>query len=229
MRFSYTATATVILDIIACFLLLGLMQCTKIYRERGKLLDRIFFAMLISDMLMAGFDIAVEVFNNEKEVFYHIVTILCASVMTLVFELLGFLIAQYLCCLLPQGEDIVKKNFKVFSIPLVASAAMVVLNLFSGFLFRVDPSTGQYMHGPAYNLIFIPTLIYAVIGVFVLWKVNRLGIILFLMLLISRIVMEILFTSVSSTPLILSVVLIYMLVANMNRAFHGEETDAGNN
>ena len=226
MNLTYTATATVIIDIIAMFLLLGLIQLTRIYRQRGKLKDKIFFAMLLTDLLMTVTDISVEFLNYSTSALLHVLMVLLATILTVAFEILCLLVLLYLICFLPGGSEMVKKNYRLYAVPALLATVMLIINIFGGFLFYADSKTGQYLHGPVYNLIFIPVVIYAVMCIKTLWSVNRLGIVLFFMLLVARLGLETAFRSVSSTPFVYAVVLIYLLIGTMNRSFHGEEEHA---
>ena len=220
---TYTALATVIIDIIAMFLLLGLIQLTRIYRQRGKLKDKIFFAMLLTDLLMTVTDISVELMNFSTVRALQIIMVLTATILTMAFEILCFLVFSYLYCSLPGGDEKLKNSYKLYAVPAAASIIMLLINIFGGFLFYADSKTGQYLHGPVYELVFVPVVIYAVMCIRILWDVNRQGIFLFFMLLVVRLGLESCFKSVSSTPFVYAVILIYLLVGTMNRSFHGEE------
>ena len=221
-KLTYTALATVIIDIIAMFLLLGLIQLTRIYRQRGKLKDKIFFAMLLLDLLMTVTDISVELLNYSTSATLRVVMILTSTILTVAFQILCLLVLLYLICFLPGGAEKVKKNYKLYAIPALLASVMLIINIFGGFLFYADSETGQYLHGPVYELVLVPTVIYAVMCIRTLWDVNRQGIFLFLMLLVVRLGLESAFRSVSSTPSVYAVVLIYLLVGTMNRSFHEE-------
>ena len=223
MNLSYAATGTVIIDIVAIFLLLGIIQCSRIYRQRGKLQDKLFFSMLILDIFMAVFDIAVEFSNYGITNFARFRTVLLATILTLIFEVLCYMVLLYVLCFLPAGSERVKKNSKKYAIPMFVANIVIILNMFFGYLFYSDAATGQYLHGPVYNIIFIPVVIYAVMTLSALWKINKLGVLLFFLLLVARITLEVLYRSVSSTPFVYAVVLIYLLLGTMNRAFHGED------
>lgn len=220
INLTYTNVATIFVDIAAMFFLLGMIPCTRVYRKRGRLSDRLFFAMILVDIAMAAGDALVDFFTQSTLTFTPPLAILGGSVMNISFGFMSLLLMLYLMCFLPSGEELVKKWYKVSLIPAVATMILILINAFTGFLFYVDPLTGSYLHGPFYNLIAIELIIYALVGLFILWKVNRLGIVLFIILVATRLIMEALFVSVSSTPFVFAVVLVYCLVGSMNRSFH---------
>ena len=223
INLTYTNAATIFVDMAAMFFLLGMIPCTRVYRKRGRLSDRLFFAMLLVDIVMAAGDAMVDFFSLSSFSVRGGLAIFGGSVTNICFCFFCMLLVLYLMCFLPSGEELVKKRYKISLIPAVATTVLIVINLFTGFLFYVDPDTGFYLHGDFYNLVFIQLIIYAVAGNLILWKVNRLGILLFLILIATRLIMESLFVSVSSTPFVFAVVLVYCLVGSMNRSFHQTE------
>ena len=52
-------TGSVIMDIAAFFLLIGMMVNTRLYRQRGRIDDRIYFYLLVLNMVVAVFDTAI--------------------------------------------------------------------------------------------------------------------------------------------------------------------------
>ncbi|MBO4899606.1 MAG: hypothetical protein J5509_04890 [Lachnospiraceae bacterium] len=53
---SYFGAASFIMDGAALFILVGMMICTTLYRRRGKPADKMFFALLVTDIIAAVFN-----------------------------------------------------------------------------------------------------------------------------------------------------------------------------
>ena len=220
LHISYTNVATVLVDISALFFLLGMIPCTHIYRKRNRLSDRLFFAMILTDIVMAVSDAAVDILSESSFLWAPGVVVFSGSVMNISFAFMSLFLMHYLLCFLPEGDEIVVKWFKPSLIPAAVTVLFVIINAFTGIMFYVEKGTGAYLHGPLYYIMAVPFILYALVGLFVLWKINRLGILLFVILVVTRLILEVLFTGVSSTAFVFAVVLVYAMVGAMNRSFH---------
>ncbi|MBO6215378.1 MAG: hypothetical protein J6N76_07565 [Lachnospiraceae bacterium] len=58
--------ATVIVDLAAIFILFGMISYTSIYRKRNLISDRVFFAMIVTDIVMAISDALTYVLDESS-------------------------------------------------------------------------------------------------------------------------------------------------------------------
>lgn len=218
----YINNASMAIDGTAIFFLGGLIYYTSAFRKRGRLSDRLFFMMLVTDIVAAVFDIMVDFFEFRPGPYSAAMMMAGSTVFNLAIIFAGSLLMLYALSYTENGVEKVRKSWKYWMIPAVVSAVFFVINLFTGWITYVDRADNLYHHGPLYYVVYIPLYIYLLLAAVYLWKVNRSAVIILIALVAVRLIMEALFQSVSSTPFFVSVILTYLHVGEMNNEFDSE-------
>ena len=238
---------TILIDVVALLFLAGMFLCTRIYRKRGRLCDRLFSVMLITDAAMAVFDALVSLFNQSAISFSGTLVKVFGTFLYVVLSVNMLLIVLYTISLLPEGESIVKKYYKVLSIPAAAMIVALLINVFGGFVFYIhqkagnfsyedlfdiyytkdgsifydeDTGVGAFNHGDMYWLIFVELEIYALIMIVALWKINKVGVFILAINFGAWLFMKFSMPAVSIAPLALAIIYIDLLVLTMNQSFY---------
>jgi len=213
-------TGTVITDIAAILLLISILVYTSSYRKRDTFVDRVFFHMIIWDMIAAvsdALDSILEV-NAANNAGWRIALLLGHSVFTLAFEICVFLFILYLLGVAGLEEK-VNKYWMVIAVPVFLLIILIIVNFFTGMLFYVDPDTG-YAHGNMYFLVLMCAYIYAAAGVLLLWRIHK-GLVLFTLGFVAiRIILSHVLYSVSASAFMLAVGMVFAHICMMNRSFY---------
>ena len=96
----YSSIATILIDALALLYLVGIIVCTRAYRKRGRLSDKIFFAGLILNIALAVSDAMIICccgYTAAGVMFF-------GSVQMVLHTVMGFITVLYLSSFLPSGE-----------------------------------------------------------------------------------------------------------------------------
>ncbi|MCR5625996.1 MAG: hypothetical protein K6F99_01635, partial [Lachnospiraceae bacterium] len=97
---------------------------------------------------------------------------------------------------------------------------VIICNIFTGFMFSVDPLTNSYSRGKFYNIIFIAPFFYALIIAKRLWDIE-IRICLFLMFVVTlRVGFGFYIRSISSTSFFIALILTFAHIDSMNKDFY---------
>lgn len=212
---------TVVIDSAAFLLLIGMMMFTTVYRKRGRYDDRLFFAMLIVDMIAAVCD-GLNFFLEESPYAFKGKCIICGdTVFSIAYVIFFLLLILYIDFMQNRDEAKTKKKLTIYAVPAFLTVLIVLGNLFFGYMFYIDEA-GAYQYGSAYDLLHIAPIIYLIIIVWKLWKTDKRLFVAFLVLIATRIFLRFLIRGISSTAFIFAVVLAYAHIHVMNEEFYEE-------
>ena len=107
-------------------------------------------------------------------------------------------------------------------IPVLAMAVLVVINLFTNILFFADVEQ-DYVYAEGSDLLYCFLGVYVIIAIVLLWRISKRGMIALILLLVTGTILANLFYDISTLVFDYAVLLSYLLVGSMNRAFHEEE------
>ena len=216
--------ATLIMDVAAVLILLGIIVYTDIYRKRGLVGDRLYFDLLLVTLLMGISDAITYIMDGSSIPFAAAISIICNNIFFLTFELFSGFLVVYLDYRVHKSVELLKKRQKIIMIPALAMSALILINNVFRFLYWVDPATNEYYQYPLYTIIYIGPLIYAVYCVYLLAKIDAGVIWLFLLLIAIRVFLGNILSGVSSTALVYAMGLCFIHLHYMRLPFYdGEE------
>ncbi len=218
---SEISRVSLIMDLAALFILLGLIHYTSIYRKRGKTEDRLFFAMSLIAGLMAvsdGVSWALSGISEYAGINAVLITVFFTS-LQIICGLMGLYFMQKVA-----GEKKISgvKSF-VMIIPSIAGVLFVISNYFTGLAFHIDRATNTFVNGPRFGMIFITVAIYSILTSIMIFKLRPGAILYGGMLVAVRIFMAMFQGGVSSTALLMVVGLLFIHLHVMGDSFYEEE------
>ena len=213
--------SVLLIDTVSIIVLIGLIACTHVFRKRGRLSDRLFFVMVIMDIVLAVSDIVFDLFAGFGMENARIIGSFFYSIATFGSYLIAAFAILFLLCLLPEGEKVLKKWYKLCFIPVIYILIVLIMNAFDVLVFTVTEEW-IYLYGPYFQLIMPGLALYAVVAVLIIWRINKPGIILLLLIVYNVLSTEGLYFDISFMVISFTAILVYLLVEDMNRNFHGE-------
>ncbi|MCR5654453.1 MAG: hypothetical protein K6G07_02290 [Lachnospiraceae bacterium] len=205
----------------AIILMCGIIIHTGIYRRRGFLVDRLFFAMLVLNICLASLDIFECVFGDRGLAQASVPLWIENILFSIVAQVIWFLFALYFMCAV-RREAQVRKYWKLYSIPMFVTFIAVFVNIFFGFLYDVDMATGTFSYGPFYNALYIAPLVYAVIICVQLGRLQKILIVFFILLLLIRFLPSLFLEGLSSTSFYFALIMTYLHIFRTNYDFQKE-------
>ncbi len=214
-------TETMIVDCAALFLLGGIVINTEIYRNRGRLSDRLFFALTITNIVLASADAISYSASERPEIFFRSLVLICFTVFSLSLQLWSFLFLMFFYSLTDKKKN-AGRYWKLISLPALASMLMILANIPFHFLCSVS-DTGEFSYGRHFRLIFVVPAIYLVIFAVRVWKINKAMVLFFVILLALGIGVEEITDGLSSTGFLLATALSSAHICVMNESFYNKE------
>ncbi len=215
---------TCFMDIASLFLMGGMLVYTTQYRKRERLEDRLFFSLLLANAAMAvgellSYGIEYKVFPFAKELM-----ITGNTVVFVALVLFPYLLFVYLDYCADPNRASVRNRKLIFGIPFFLFAALMVVNLKTGWIFSIEEGC-IYKPGfldDRFSLSQLPVLFYLLISLIKMYKVNiRLAAIGFLLIAV-RMAWELWFRGISSTSFIYTLLLVCLHLYEMNRPIYEE-------
>lgn len=222
MWLSETNTGTIILDITTILLLAGMIIFTSLYRKRGNLGDRVFFLLLIADIITAALDGMNFFFEKSPFAFKGALITAGDTLFTILYEIMPFMMVLYLDYRLRGDKRHTTGLIRIAVWPCVLSVLLILGNLIWKYLFYFDEAEGVYVYAKGYDLINIAVVIYLCIILVQLWKKDKRTMIMYLIAIGCRIVLRNIIRDISSTPFIVAVLLIFFHILEMNESFYKE-------
>ena len=154
--------ATLFIDGSTFFLLGGILTQTSVMRKRGRMDDRLFFSMIILDMVFALADIVTYLADGKNFPGARILNMggVTVSYIALVLILMIWLHYTMVRFKNVTAAEAVKTRLWLF-IPGFVTELLLLVNIFAGFIFNVD-ETNTYHYG----VLFIP--MYVVLAFYML-------------------------------------------------------------
>ncbi len=214
-------TGTVIMDIAAFLLLVGMMVNTRLYRERGRIDDKLYFYLLIMNMVLAFFD-GMIFFLDESPIGGKAVILLCLeSVFSILITFMPLLTALLMDYMWHRQEERVYKLWRPMMIGVVYSVVIVVINWGTGILYYTD-ANGIYTYAPLYPLVYVPGAVFSIYLIICSWQINRKLAASYLLLIAARLFLSVFLGDMSSTTFAFAMFLVYVHLQRMNEAFYEE-------
>ena len=156
--------ATILIDGSTIFLLGGVFLETSLMRKRGREDDKLFFLLLLLDVIMAISDIPSYLIDKRVFPGGRIINMASMTVFYVAMVLLCLVFLHY-CIVRFTGTDSAtsKKKHMAFFIPGELLLALLVVNIFAGFFFNVDKDN-VYHHGILYVPFMVLMFVYLLAG-----------------------------------------------------------------
>ena len=200
---SYQA-AGLIMDGAALFILAGMFIYTSLYRRRGKPKDKVFFALILTDIIAALFDCIKYIPGISDSYFGSVLDTACSMVFFMAIDTFAVLFCAYQMYRMEWDRNRIKRTIIVLCIVgliLVAAGSLSV---------------------SIYDLLNIaPFIICGGFTVFVTFKQERQILILTSLLIIVHICLTWI-SLLNVTPLFLSIYLMFTHLMTMRDSFYGE-------
>ena len=194
---------TLICDLTAVLLIAGLFLINRRYRKQRGLAGKLSAALLADVAGVAVFG-AADTFLLlvlESENFYWI-TVSHTLSSLLIESFFPLLLFRFLCdC---GREEQLRKKWRLFAIPALLSFLLLILNLPLGFLFHVDYSSMRFVREPLYFLLYLPMAWYFLHIAFLLWKMNKIALVILCSLLLLWLYFDTMLPSISLLPFTLA-------------------------
>ncbi len=146
--------ATILMDLSAIALIVGIFSQTAVMRKQGRREDLIFFNLLVVDLFIAVFDIMTYL-ADEKDFpgarFFNMFGITMFYLGMVFFSLMWFF---YTMVRFGDREPMSSPARKAFYMPGLIMMILILINVFTGFIFSVD--AGNTYHR---GILFIPMYI----------------------------------------------------------------------
>ncbi|MBR4500301.1 MAG: histidine kinase [Clostridia bacterium] len=207
---------SVIINAASLFLLAGLLFFTDLYRKRGLPDDKMYFALIIVNMALAAADILTYMVDGTGYNIARLVMIVGNLLFFTAFEVFPCLFYFYLDYRANHDIERLKKRLPWAVIPLMLILVILVVNLFTGWIYTVDVH-GVYHSGPLNDLVFIPAVFYLVFSLFQVRKISVLLVFLGVMLALVRVIWGVWFRDISSTALTFTLFLVCTHIHVMNQ------------
>ena len=214
--------ATVIVDLAAIFILFGMISYTSIYRKRNLISDRVFFAMIVTDIVMAISDALTYVLDESSIPLAAVMSMGLNTVFHSAFEILCGLWMVFILYRLYRDEKRHREKWKNVMIPAWIGVIMVILNIFLPFLYYIDAEKNLYVSMPLYNLVYLIPAAYFIVSAIDIFKLDRSFFMMFIVLVAVRGLLTVTYRGVSSTALFFAVALVFAHIYVMKTPFYEE-------
>ena len=195
---SIGTAGSLIMDTASLFFMVGIVNYTRLYRKRGRLDDRLYFAMIVVNIAMSVAD-GLAYFLEGRQLPMVRETIIAANAVFFAsFALFGYLMMLYLHYRAYGDSERLRKIKIPAAIPLALLFALILLNSRTGWLYTVGEDA-IYHSGPLNNLVFVPTALYFAVGEVLAYKINIRLVALGALIIVSRIGWGFLIRDISSS------------------------------
>ena len=155
---------TLILDLGTIFLILGLIMVTGVLRQRGREDDKMFFYLLIIEIVVAISDIVGYLADGKNFYGANFVQMAAMQVFYMAFTLESVTWSHYSDIRFKGSEkDFFRKRQLAFYAPGIILLIMLFVNAFTGWIFSVDMDN-VYHRGPLFIPMYIVEIFYITFG-----------------------------------------------------------------
>ena len=218
---------TMLLDLIGCFILAGLSFHTSLYRKRGRITDKLFFGLVITDFVLCLVSAINHLFLHRLARSYTRIAYIGNLSIQVLLHVYGFFLVTLICTIYHGPEKYAqrKNERRVYNVLLAIGVAANIIITPMGLLVKMDQD-GTLTYGSLYYVagLSVP-IIFGIISAVYLFRVDkRLTCVLFA-LVGFRIIGEIWEPRLVATPFLLAIFLVFCHIENMNSPFYGEEDE----
>ncbi len=212
---------SVIMDAAALFFMSGILIYTALYRKRGRLDDKLFFGMVLTNMALAASDATAYLLEGRAFTEAGKMIVACNVVFYAAFEIFPYLFLLFLDFRVRKEPEHVRKSSVLYCIPALVIVVLLLLNLRTGWLYSVSKNN-IYHTGPYNDVVFLPVAVYSVLILAKLYRIDRRLTLLGIILILARVGFGFWFRSISSTAMTYTLFLVATHIVVMNRTIKEE-------
>ncbi len=160
---TYLNIVTIILDVSAIILVLGILRQTRFMRQSGRESDRLFRSMLIFTCVMAVGDIVGYLTMDQEDAILIGLQNISMTVFYIALTMLVMLWFDYCSFRFRDREQVVKIGVRPAFIPGVLVLGIVFINNSTGLFFRID-EMGHYHREILFLPIYVVYAVYLIAG-----------------------------------------------------------------
>ena len=159
----FTLIVTIILDVSAIILVLGILRQTRFMRQSGRESDRLFRSMLIFTCVMAVGDIGGYLTMDQEDAILIGLQNISMTVFYIALTMLVMLWFDYCSFRFRDREQVVKIGVRPAFIPGVLVLGIVFIHNSTGLFFRID-EMGHYHREILFLPIYVVYAVYLIAG-----------------------------------------------------------------
>ena len=213
---SVSNAGSIIMNASSLFLMCGILTYTELYRKRGRMDDRLFFAMILCNIVLAFADGVSYLLEGSSYPVVNGLMITGNIVFYTMCAVFPYLFLLYLDYRAYDDKGRIKKMQLPAAVPWLLLFALLLINLKTGWLFSFSDDN-MYHSGSLNNLVFVPVVIYFLISLSRICKINVRLAFLGILLIVTRIALGIWFRGISSTAFTYTLFLICTHITVMNK------------
>ena len=214
---------SIIVDIASLLFMLGILMYTSLFRKRGRLDDRLFFAMVLTNMALAFTDGLAYFLEGNAAPFVKQAMIMGNMVFYAAFALFPLLLLMYFVFRFDGDRDRVKGRWLLYAVPFILFVLLLGVNLATGWIFSIDGDC-VYHSGPLNNIVFLPAGIYFLLALIRMYRHSVRLALLGVLLIAARIGLGVWFRDISSTAFTYTLFLICTHIYALNQPLSEETT-----
>ncbi len=189
---------SIIMDATSLFFMGGILVYTSLYRQRGRTDDKLYFAMLLTNMVLAAADMITYMLEGNLVIAGRTLMAAGNTAFFASFEVFAFLYLLYIDFRVYKSEERLRRIKLTEGIPFYLIIAVLLANLKTGWIFTVSENN-NYQAGPWNNLVFIPVALYFLLSLIRIRKINIRLVYLGILLIATRVAWGVWFRDISST------------------------------
>ena len=213
---SVGSAGNIIINTASLFFMAGILIYASMYRRHGRRDSRLFFAMIISNMVLAVADEASGLLEGSAFPGARFLMIAANVISFIGCAVFPYLLLLYLEYRIDQDEARIKKITLLYSIPCFLLIALQAINLKTGWIFSIGEDN-IYHFGPLSELVFIPVAFYYLLSFVRMRRIDARMVFPGILLIVARIGLGFWIRDIFSTAFVHTALLICIHISIMNR------------
>ena len=212
---------SIIMDATSLFFMGGILVYTSLYRQRGRMDDKLYFAMLITNIILAAADGVTYMLEGNMVIAGRTLMAAGNTAFFASFEIFAYLYLLYIDFRVYRNDERLRKIKIAYGIPCFLILSLLLVNLKTGWIFSVGENN-NYLAGPYNDLVFLPVAFYFVVSLILIRLINVRLVFLGLLLIVTRVAWGVWFRDISSTAFTYTLFLACTHIHVMNQPLYEE-------
>ena len=218
----YGVAGSIIMDTSSVFFLVGILIYTSLYRKRGRLDDRLFFAMTVVNLVYAVVELLSYMQEGLQIPFMREIMIVENTVVYAALALFPYLYMLYTDFRANRDEQRLRRIKLLYGIPGLIYFLILGVNLKTGWIFSISKSC-QFIDGPVDQIVFIPILFYFAVSLFRVYRISYRLVFLGLLIFAVRMILDVWYRPIQSTSFMYTLFLAFAHIHVMNQPLAEEK------